>query len=73
MSCPSPVASAAPSMPMAGTGPKPKMNIGSRIMFATHPAIIADIDTFILPTDWNIFSKVTPAISITAKEKTITE
>ena len=49
--CPMPVAHAAPSIPIAGTGPKPKIIIGSRMIFATQPHIMQNIVEAIRPTD----------------------
>ena len=51
-----PVAHAAPSIPIAGTGPKPKIIIGSRMIFATQPHIMQNIVEAMRPTDWKIFS-----------------
>ena len=51
-----PVAHAAPSIPIAGIGPKPKIIIGSRMMFATQPHIMQNIVEAMRPTDWKIFS-----------------
>ena len=45
-----PVARAAPAMPMAGTGPRPKIRMGSRRMLHTQPKISAAIVTFMRPT-----------------------
>ena len=42
---PIPVARAAPSIPMAGKGPMPKIIKGSNIMFAIQPHIMAAIVT----------------------------
>ena len=49
-SWPMPVARAAPAMPMAGTGPRPKIRMGSRRMLHTQPKISAAIVTFMRPT-----------------------
>lgn len=68
-----PVANAAPSIPIAGKKPIPKISTGSKIIFAIHPHIILVIVTFILPTAWNIFSNVPPRIMIKVKENAITE
>ena len=45
-----PVASAAPAMPIAGTGPRPKMSTGSSKILHTQPVIKATMDTFMRPT-----------------------
>ena len=52
-----PVASAAPSMPMAGKGPMPKISTGSRMMLATQPISMQTIEVTIRPIAWVIFSK----------------
>ena len=51
-----PVARAAPSMPISGKGPHPKMSTGSRMMLATQPDIMQTMVTIIRPVAWKIFS-----------------
>ena len=45
-----PVASAAPAMPSAGTGPRPKMRMGSSRILHTQPEMRASMVSFIRPT-----------------------
>ena len=68
-----PVASAAPAMPMAGTGPRPKMRTGSSRMLQTQPEMRAIIVSFIRPTAWKSFSKARLAMFTVANRKTMVE
>ena len=68
-----PVASAAPAMPMAGTGPRPKIRTGSSRMLHTQPNTSATMVTFMRPTAWNIFSKASAAILMVANRNTMVE
>ena len=54
--CPMPVAQAAPAIPMAGIGPKPKIMIGSSTILTRQPISMLIIETFMRPIAWNIFS-----------------
>ena len=47
---PIPVASAAPSIPIAGNGPIPNIIIGSSTILTIQPVIRHTIEAFILPT-----------------------
>ena len=60
-------------MPSAGTGPRPKMRMGSRMMLHTQPKISATIVTFMRPTAWNIFSKASAAMLMVANRNTMVE
>ena len=51
-----PVARAAPSMPISGKGPHPKIITGSRMMLATQPDIMHTMVIIIRPVAWKIFS-----------------
>ena len=50
ISCPTPVAIAAPEIPIFGKNASPKIKIGSRIIFVMQPPSRAIMDTFIRPT-----------------------
>ena len=54
--CPITVAMAAPSMPIFGQKPMPKIITGSRMIFVMQPVIIAIIEIRICPTAWKSFS-----------------
>ena len=68
-----PVANAAPAMPMAGTGPRPKIRTGSSRMLHAQPNTSATMVTFMRPTAWNIFSKASAAILMVANRNTMVE
>ena len=70
---PMPVARAAPSMPRAGKGPRPKISTGSSRMLATQPHSMLAMVVFMAPTDWNSFSKTSPSIIMTVKLKATLE
>ena len=71
--CPMPVASAAPSIPISGNRPQPKIRTGSKTMFVIHPHIKLIMVVFMFPTAWNSFSNVTPTMIINVKSNAITE
>ena len=65
-----PVASAAPMTPISGTGPRPEMKMGSRMMFATAPTAMQNIVVTILPVACKIFSKA--RLNVSTGEKAMT-
>ena len=67
------MASAAPSIPIAGMKPIPNINNGSNIILAIHPHIMHTIDAFILPTAWNVFSNTSSYASISVNKNAILE
>ena len=56
--CPRTVATAAPAIPMQGEPNKPKIKIGSRIIFITAPTICAAIGSAIFPLACRIFVQI---------------
>ena len=70
---PMPVARAAPSMPIAGKGPHPKISTGSRMMLATQPDIMQTMVTSIRPVAWKIFSRDMEAAITTENRKAMRE
>ena len=53
------VARAAPATSIRGRGPRPKMRMGSRMMFTTAPAAWEIMDWKVRPVAWRIRSRVT--------------
>lgn len=73
ITCPMPVASAAPAISIRGKGPMPKINNGSSTIFVTNPAIILTMVARIRPTAWNIFSSVMPPVTMAENRNTTLE
>ena len=73
ITCPMPVASAAPAISIRGKGPMPKISSGSNTIFVTNPAIMLTMVARILPTAWNIFSSVIPPVTIVENKNTTLE
>ena len=73
ITCPMPVASAAPAISIRGKGPMPKISSGSNTIFVTNPAIMLTMVARILPTAWNIFSSVMPPVTIVENKNTTLE
>ena len=60
-------------MPMAGKKPMPKIISGSKMMLATQPHIMLNMDIFMFPMDWNIFSKDNPMVMTGENRKALEE
>ena len=73
LTCPMPVARAAPSIPIFGNGPMPNIKSGSSMIFTIQPVISPAMEAFILPTAWKIFSYARLIIITIENEKTIVE
>ena len=73
ITCPMPVASAAPAISIRGKGPMPKINSGSSTIFVTNPAIMLTMVARIRPTAWNIFSSVMPPVTMAENRNTTLE